>query len=1265
MQFIPEGPNIPEALLNAHADGDVVFFCGAGVSVDAGYPLFDGLVKELRSELPISDTTELDLAIKDNQFDYALYIIEQKLKGDGHVYRRKVAEILSRPPIKLDVHETILALSKNSSGECRLVTTNFDRLFIQAAGPNHDLMVDAYPKLPIAKKTRWQGIVHLHGLLPEHEPSKEDLYNMVLSSADFGEAYVTDSYCSQFIVELLRNFTVVFVGYSINDPVMRYLLDAISVAQIRDRSDFKKPYVFVPAKEKDQDRIERAWRLRPVEAIPYLIKQRHRHFRLYETLAEWVKLSVGGQRARKTLALTEAQKRYMEEDSFAKQRLLWALDDDRGETANALAEADPTAPIEWLPTFAKHGLLDRVFSRAEFLEEIKRQQGSGKKSEESNTGPPEYKNSITRGKIGYALKPVTENLLKWMQHHINNFDCADWFIRHGGVPHPTFSDLYRRGLRTRTVKPEQTTRRFWDLITSDAYRLSHDGSFYWFDLAETLDFTNGAHRLELLSSIELHLKIKPLLMPREAKFADFIDQFDYELEYRNPHLDYQIRKIVEHVEDHKGIELVASDVTGVIERGLHWLQLVKRASDESDVSSYWIASISKHSQDAHPNDFALLVFLLREAFDRLLAADRRAGIGLAQYWRSKAYPLFKRLFLYAGVAIGADFDAEISELLQQNNGRWLWSPYVKREVNRYLRLRVKHWPKSRIERLFNKILTGPERGEYREMSDEDWEAFRSRLICRYLLKLSQGGVALPEKAKDRLKKCEIILPEDHSDEFLIFTGEARTVTWGDDIAADEHRRFVEAEPKDRLDMLERGELKTTAHIRKLAADSPLDSLAMLESAIDHGDMSAALWSESFYGLSDFFEAQRRSRKDDEAARQEADKQQEHLLESVAGRFFDLLATIPQEILQEPSTASALGYCWRNSPTKTIQEDEYLRHWDRLWALFSPMQKMERQEAALNFAINTPSGQMMEQLFSRLWPTNAKVGMGVPQALSSRIEKAVRANDHQVADASSIIITSRLGVLHLLDQDWTQDTILFLLNWRMTPSAAVYWSAFLWNGRFNPDLFTAFQDDFMEALRKEEKLDDSAYENLCQMFALASLEAYGMSAEIIRNTLAGLSESALRFVTDFIRHQLLNSKDAAAARWENAIKPWFNKYWPRDRGNNDPPIIENFAMTALYAGDAFPDALAWFEKNGLLGESPGASTIIFALEKKDNGGHEDFENTHTLIERFPDAVLRLLWIVRPFQWDHGQAGILLQRISAQDATLADTPEYRNLAAALDL
>lgn len=41
MQFLKNGPDIPERLLQAHEDGQVVFFCGAGVSYPARLPGFD------------------------------------------------------------------------------------------------------------------------------------------------------------------------------------------------------------------------------------------------------------------------------------------------------------------------------------------------------------------------------------------------------------------------------------------------------------------------------------------------------------------------------------------------------------------------------------------------------------------------------------------------------------------------------------------------------------------------------------------------------------------------------------------------------------------------------------------------------------------------------------------------------------------------------------------------------------------------------------------------------------------------------------------------------------------------------------------------------------------------------------------------------------------------------------------------------------------------------------------------------------------------
>ncbi len=45
MQFVRQGPDIPERLIKVHEDGRVVFFCGAGISYPARLLGLAGLVK--------------------------------------------------------------------------------------------------------------------------------------------------------------------------------------------------------------------------------------------------------------------------------------------------------------------------------------------------------------------------------------------------------------------------------------------------------------------------------------------------------------------------------------------------------------------------------------------------------------------------------------------------------------------------------------------------------------------------------------------------------------------------------------------------------------------------------------------------------------------------------------------------------------------------------------------------------------------------------------------------------------------------------------------------------------------------------------------------------------------------------------------------------------------------------------------------------------------------------------------------------------------
>ena len=83
------------------------------------------------------------------------------------------------------------------------------------------------PLLPIPKDGKWNGLVYLHGLLPK-VLNEHDLNQLVVSSGDFGLAYLTERWAARFVGELFRNYIVCFVGYSIGDPVLRYMMDALA-----------------------------------------------------------------------------------------------------------------------------------------------------------------------------------------------------------------------------------------------------------------------------------------------------------------------------------------------------------------------------------------------------------------------------------------------------------------------------------------------------------------------------------------------------------------------------------------------------------------------------------------------------------------------------------------------------------------------------------------------------------------------------------------------------------------------------------------------------------------------------------------------------------------------------------------------------------------------------------------------------------------------------------------------------------------------------
>jgi NAD-dependent SIR2 family protein deacetylase len=101
-------------LLEAHEDGRVVFFCGAGISYPAGLPGFRGLVKDLYERLSWSPSVIEETAFAKGAYDTAIGLLENGIVGRRERVRQELARILTPDlsnPKTTATHEALLTLS--------------------------------------------------------------------------------------------------------------------------------------------------------------------------------------------------------------------------------------------------------------------------------------------------------------------------------------------------------------------------------------------------------------------------------------------------------------------------------------------------------------------------------------------------------------------------------------------------------------------------------------------------------------------------------------------------------------------------------------------------------------------------------------------------------------------------------------------------------------------------------------------------------------------------------------------------------------------------------------------------------------------------------------------------------------------------------------------------------------------------------------------------------------------------------------------------
>ncbi len=349
MQFVTSGPDIPERLLQDHEEGQVVFFCGAGISCAAGLPGFGRLVDKLYSNLRVTPDANQTAAIRNKQYDYAITQLDAH-ESIGRTTVRRELKAIFKPDLSkkyaTTVHEALLTLGRGRDGSTRLITTNFDRLFEQVIQEkNLSIKCHTAPLLPVPKN-RWEGLVYLHGRLQGAE-SEIGLEDLVLSSGDFGLAYLTEGWAARFVSTLLQRFTVCFIGYSLEDPVMRYMIDALAADRLLGETP-REMFAFGSYSKGKETSCAEEWQAKNI--TPVLYRKHSNHYYLRKTLEKWASTYRDGVHGKCSIVrhYVASNPASIRNDDMASKLILWALSDSSGEPARSFATFNSAPQLGWL-----------------------------------------------------------------------------------------------------------------------------------------------------------------------------------------------------------------------------------------------------------------------------------------------------------------------------------------------------------------------------------------------------------------------------------------------------------------------------------------------------------------------------------------------------------------------------------------------------------------------------------------------------------------------------------------------------------------------------------------------------------------------------------------------------------------------------------------------------------------------------------------------------------------------------------------------------
>ena len=1260
MRFIENGPAIPDELLTARDEGRVVFFCGAGVSrAYADLPDFFGLADKVVQRLRVPADNAACKILNEAQE------ISMRTGVNGLISADRIFGLLERdflvrdiefavakalqpnPSVDLTAHRLLLDLATTPEGKVRLVTTNFDRLFDDC---DARLQVWQPPRLPDPSLNHeMDGIIYLHGCAnKDYSGSEGD--GFILTSSNFGRAYLAEGWATSFFREIIERYIVVFVGYAAEDPPVQYLLEALN----KKERQLKRVYAFQAGETSE---ATARWNHKGVEAISYA--EDNRHHALWETLEAW------------SVRAKSPDAWYQSVIDLAKRGPENLQAYQRGQVAHIIStlqgvrkfsEGDSPPSAEWLCVFdpnrryAKPGHAGWIGNQGPFVDpfdlygldsdsvpgKILPEDYITKRDVPENAWNAFVANRLDRQSLHDDRFSSIWNQTPWLPPRLNQLGfwiskIADqpttvwWAAKQNGL-HKNIQQQIKWQLEHSQKDIPLTIHKAWGYLFESWERNIHVIRNDWYEL-ETRIKKFGWDSGIVRKYAEIY---RPYLKSNESFWRGYKPQEN--------NMDFRLNDLL-----HLNVEY--PDIPRNITVPDEWLAVTIRELRknlelalllETEIGGYALQIRSsivpddgkKHDHYERTHGLSACIIQFTSLFERLIKLDITKAHQEFATWPVDDDSIFSRLRIWAGGLSELVTAEGFGQIIMELTDNAFWDSYQQRDLLLVLAKRWKDLQLDAQKEIEVRLLNGREK--YPDEVEDEYKERNAGGILNRITWLENNGCHFSFDVQTETKKLLTCVPwwkpEYATEAIRSMEGQGGFVRTDTGHSSLIHEPLSSVLTKS-LELSGRTEefLVEKAPFSGLSVEHPVRAFSALTDAARRNEYPEWAWRT-------FLNSEARK------------KDQPKFSALIAER----IARCPDNSITDfihPATYWLLKASDQLAPKYPISFKKLLLKLTNVLRS-QPMKgktsimRGNKERDWVTEAINAPVGNIAKALFYDPRTNGLTAGGGFHPEWITHVE-ALLALDGELHRHAMVIFSHNLNWFYAIDPNWTEAHLLAVLEGNAQYDKEAFWAGFFGCSSVpNQNLYTRIKPELLAVakINREGKLNYSQVLNGILLAGWGSINEKTQHRIITNDE---MHDVLLHSDVDFLSNILwqLNHWSNTGAEEEN--KPWadllpefLRDVWPRQKSVKIAAISSSLCNLAFSNPNRFPELV---------------ETILPLLTAID-GNHLMLPNLgnskDTIIDLYPRETLSLLYTVLPAKVETWPWGIekIIQRISEADASL---------------